>query len=320
MTVGQQTLDAAFYCVVDSRYFLGAVALLNSLRLLGHEEPAFLLDCGLTRAQRSLLSPHATLVPRPDDSPPWLLKAAAPLRHPAEIVVLVDADVVVTRSLTEIIHEGADLGVVAFRNGSDRFVPEWGELLKLGTAHRRPYVSSSLVFLGGSLGTETLKLLDDLRTEVDFERSYWRSNRSDYPFLLADQDVLNAILATRVDPSRVVELEHRLEAVPPFAGLRVVDERSLSCAYEDGTEPYVVHHFLPKKPWLEPTIPGVYTQLLGRLLSGDDVAIQVPRQELPLHLRPGLRAAAERWYRGPFSAGVRTVRDRMTRVTETSGG
>jgi hypothetical protein len=311
---------AAFYCVVDSRYFLGAAALINSLRLLGHDEPVFVLDCGLTESQRELVVPHATIVPAPDDTPPWLLKAAAPLRHPAEVMVLVDADVVVTRPLTELVQKAARPSIVAFRNGSNRFVPEWGELLKLGTARPRPYVSSSLVLLGGSLGIDALHLMEGLQNQVDFDRTFWRTNVPDYPFLLADQDLLNAILATRVDPDRVVELEDRLEAVPPFAGLRVIDEGSLRCAYADGTRPYMVHHFLPVKPWLESTMPGVYTQLLVRLLGGSDVAIQVPRRELPLHLRPGLRAGAERWYRGPFLAGVQKLRGRAKGVSELLGG
>ena len=38
---------AAFYCVADERYFLGAVGMLNSLRLLGHAEPIYVLDCGV---------------------------------------------------------------------------------------------------------------------------------------------------------------------------------------------------------------------------------------------------------------------------------
>ena len=46
---------AAFYCVADERYFLGAVGLVNSLRLVGHREPIFLLDCGLDDEQRELL-------------------------------------------------------------------------------------------------------------------------------------------------------------------------------------------------------------------------------------------------------------------------
>ena len=43
---------AAFYCVADSRYFPGAVGLVNSLRLVGHREPILVLDTGLTDAQR----------------------------------------------------------------------------------------------------------------------------------------------------------------------------------------------------------------------------------------------------------------------------
>ncbi len=74
--------SAAFYCVADSGYFLGAVGMLNSLRLLGHREEVFILDCGLTADQRALLDPHATLVPGPVDVAPCLLKTIAPLQPP----------------------------------------------------------------------------------------------------------------------------------------------------------------------------------------------------------------------------------------------
>ncbi len=119
---------------------------------------------------------------------------------------------------------------------------------------------------------------------------FWQM-AGDHPFFFADQDVLNAVLATGIDPDRVEVLERRLEATVPFTGLRVVDEEALRCAYEDGTEPHVVHHLAPAKPWLEPTIGGVYTQLMLRLLLGPDVAIQVPQRDLPLHLQPGVIAA-----------------------------
>ena len=33
--------DGAFYTVADARYFLGAVGMINSLRLVGHDEPIF---------------------------------------------------------------------------------------------------------------------------------------------------------------------------------------------------------------------------------------------------------------------------------------
>ncbi len=57
----------AFYCVADRRYFLGAVALLNSLRRVGHHEPFYLVDAGLTEDQRRLLDSHAELLAAPSD-------------------------------------------------------------------------------------------------------------------------------------------------------------------------------------------------------------------------------------------------------------
>ena len=48
------TTPARFYCVADERYFLGAVGMINSLRLQGHAEPIHVLDCGLRPGQREL--------------------------------------------------------------------------------------------------------------------------------------------------------------------------------------------------------------------------------------------------------------------------
>jgi hypothetical protein len=135
--------------------------------------------------------------------------------------------------------------------------------------------------------------------------------------LYADQDVLNAILASRVERERLVVLDSRLEAIPPFDGLRVIDERTLRCAYQDGVEPYVVHHYLVK-PWLQPTHHGVYSRLLRRLLIAPDVAVKVPERELPLRMRSGLLAYADRkrvnarerfrWYVGePLASRMRAL-------------
>ena len=284
---------AAFYCVADERYFLGAVGMINSLRLLGHDEPIFLLDCGLAPAQREALDPHVSLVDAPADTPPWLLKAALPLDRPAQVVVLVDADMVLTRSLGPLIERVSRGRVAAFKDRQQRFFDEWGELLGLGAPRRGPYVSSGLVLLGGALRERVLRLMDERRSRVDFELTFWRRNVRDYPLLYADQDVLNAILATRVEPDRVDALDNRLAATPPFRGLRIVDEGALRCAYRDGAEPYAVHQYV-RKPWLERTYHGIYSRLLARLLLGADLQIRVPEAEVPLRMRTGLRARAER--------------------------
>ena len=55
----------AFYCVSSDAYFLGAVGMINSLRLQGHDEPVYVMDCGLSAPRRELLSPHVTLVAAP---------------------------------------------------------------------------------------------------------------------------------------------------------------------------------------------------------------------------------------------------------------
>ena len=284
---------AAFYSLSDERYFLGAVGLINSLRLLGHGEPIFLLDCGLASGQRELLAPHVTLVQAPRDAPPWLLKTVAPLTHPTEVMVLLDADMIVTRSLKPLIATASQGHLVAFENPIDRFVPEWGELLGLGTARRQAYVGSGAVCVERQLGTEVLSLLADRQALIDFDRTFWRRNLPDYPFLYGDQDVLNAILSIRVEADRIAVLDARLAPTPPFPGLGLVDERSLRCAYEDGAQPYLVHHH-GVKPWLDPTHHGVYSRLLRRLLLGADAAVRVPERLLPLRMRRGLLAHAER--------------------------
>ena len=91
-------------------------------------------------------------MPAPSEAPPFLLKTIAPLRHPADVMVLIDVDMVVTRPLTPLIERAAEGRVVVFKDNMDRFDPRWGPALDLGLARRRPYVSSGLVVLGGETG------------------------------------------------------------------------------------------------------------------------------------------------------------------------
>ena len=284
---------AAFYCVADERYFLGAVGLVNSLRLQGHSEPIYLLDCGLSERQRELIGPEVELLAGPRDPAPQVLKAIAPLTHPAEVMVLIDTDMIATRPLGELIEAAAGGRVVAGSAELDRHCPEWSELLGLGRLRRLPYVSTGLVACGGELGREVLRLTDERRDVVDFELSFWRRNVAEYPLVHADQDLINAALAACAREDELVVLDPRLSASPPFTDLRVVDERRLRCAYGDGLEPLVVHHWLAK-PWLEPTHHGVYSRLLRRLLIGDDVAVTVPEAMIPLRFRGGPLAYMER--------------------------
>lgn len=285
--------STAFYCVADARFFLGAAAMINSLRLLGHTEPVYVLDCGLEPAHRDRLGAEATIVEGPRGAPPWLLKTIAPLRFPADVAILIDADMIATRPLAPLAELAAPGKVVAFENYADRYCAEWGELLGLGPLRRRPYVSSGLVALGAVAGRQVLELLDDGQRGVDIELGFYGEKRRGYPFIYPEQDVLNAILMSAEHEPLTVRLPNRLAPNPPFRDLRLRDVDALRCSYRDGTEPYVVHHFV-RKPWLEPTYHSVYSRLLARALLGADVAIRIRPEEVPLRLREGGRARRAR--------------------------
>jgi hypothetical protein len=303
---------AAFYCVSSREYFLGAVALLNSLRLQGHEEPFVVLDCGLDPGQKELLRPHATLVRAPSGLAPSLLKGVAPLSRPARVMALLDADIIVTRPLDKLLENAARRKIVAFANDRGRFFPEWGSLLGLAPPRRQSYLSSGALFLEASLAEQVLKLLRDLQTRIDFSHSWLEAGTEEYPFFFADQDVLNAILASEVPPDQVVALPNYLAPNLPFRGLQVIDEARLRCVYPDGAEPFMLHHFV-MKPWLVTVRTNVYSRLLTRVLLGPDVRLRLEPKQLPLRLRTGRLARAER-VRADFCAGLRETTRRRLRI------
>jgi hypothetical protein len=286
----------AFYSVSDSRFFPGVVALLNSLRLLGHGEPFFVVDAGLTEEQRDRLAPHAVLVPAPRDEPAVFLAPLGPLEHPAGVAVLLDADIVVTRPLTELVEAAREGRVVSFADEEppdDRSFPEWRSVLGLGPLRRQVYVNAGQLFVPDSIAERLLPRWMDAQAMIDRAQTrYGRARLSD-PFYFADQDVLNALLASIVRPEELAILEHRLAPHPPFAGLRLVESERLLCSYPDGTRPFFLHHILPK-PWLKATRTTVYARLLPRLLLAPDVALRLEPDELPLRLRESRLAAVDR--------------------------
>ncbi|MEX2556610.1 MAG: hypothetical protein WEB06_13410 [Actinomycetota bacterium] len=272
---------SAFYVVADSTYFLGLVALINSLRLVGHDEPIYVADCGLVDAHRRLLADHVTLVEAHGLTAPHHAKTVAPLAYPTDVMVLLDADMIVTRPLTSLIDHARPGKIVAFVDRiGHRFDERWSELLGLGPLRRQPYVNTGLLVAERELGTTLLQQVTAGYEHVDVDRTLIAKGTSEYPFYYVDQDVLNAFLATF--PVETLELlDHRLAPFPPFAGLSIVDEASLRCSYQDGEEPFVLHHVL-KKPWIAPTRWNIYSHLLARLLLGQDVALPLRRDELPL--------------------------------------
>ncbi|MET9730998.1 hypothetical protein ABZZ79_10135 [Streptomyces sp. NPDC006458] len=287
----------AFYTVADRRFFPGLAALINSLRLTGHDEPVIVVDIGLSPEQRNLLTGHATLVEPPSpDTPPWFLGPVGPERRPAEVMVLIDADMIVTRPLTEITEKARQGRIVAFVDcppNSRRFHPEWGTALGLGPLRRQPYLSAGLVAFPRSLSDRLLPPWTAGQRTIGLTHTRYGKATLDDPFYFADQDVLNAVLAARFEPGELAVMEHRLTPHPPFPGLSLTDRQRLTCRYEDGTEPFLLHHVLAK-PWLAATRDTIYSTLMTRLLLAPDVAVRLDPEALPLRLREGRAAALDR--------------------------
>jgi hypothetical protein len=93
--------EVTYYTVADHGFFLGAVALLNSLRLTRNAGRVVVLDAGLTPEERDVLADHATVVtpPRRITGNPVLMKPYAHFLEPSGIVVVIDSDIIVTGSL-----------------------------------------------------------------------------------------------------------------------------------------------------------------------------------------------------------------------------
>jgi hypothetical protein len=289
-------VTCAFYVISDSRFFLGTVALLNSLRLVGHGEPIFLVDAGLTPEQRHMIADHVTMIPAPEGSPATFLKMLGPLEFPAKVAILLDADVIVVRPLTELIQAARDGRLVAFVNNEPnhaRFFPDWASALALGPLRRQPYFAAGQLLIPESLSRRLLHPWKEGQAKIDIRRTLLGGGTLSDPFYFLDMDVLNAVVAAQFEAEEIVLLEHRLAPVPPFPGLRLVDRESLFCHYPDGVRPFLLHHALAK-PWLKATCTNIYSLLLPRLLLSPDVAIRLEPKQLPLRLREGWFAAADR--------------------------
>jgi len=290
--------SCTFFTVADSRYWIGAVALVNSLRLAGHDDDVVVLDAGFTPRQRARLDGVVEVVPAPAVRAPFLARWMLPLERPGGVQVLLDADLVAVRSLAPAIEEAARGRVVAFVDRlASRGFSEWEDVAG-AQAYPLPYVNSGFVALPEDLGPELLPRVREGQERVDLgaARLLGRGDVS-HPFHFPDQDVLNGVLRALVPPDRLVALDHALAPTEPWDEVRVEDVDRLRCVGPGGSDPYLVH-VVGAKPWLANVAPTAYETLLPRLLTGDDVTIRLRPSELPLRVRwprlVGRDAAARR--------------------------
>ncbi len=330
--------DVTYVTIADERFFVGAVAMVDSLRLTGHHERIVVLDVGLTPAQRTVLERECDVVQPPvtrEGVFVVFLKAAVHLLGLTGTVVLVDSDVVVTRHLGPVVA-AAQAGriVLVADQFPERHFPEWQEILGLERPPRRdPHLGAGFIALDLDQWPdfmprwlELCRRVPQERADLPFDlpRDVVRAN----PFAFPEQDVLNALLASEVEPDRVEVFPLDVFPGPPHNdGLRIVDRRSLRCAYGEH-EPFLLHYWNHPKPWL----PGAraslamdaYVELVARLLTAPDVPLRLSASEIPVWLRDDLRGRlvrrTPRRARRAIRAAVRALPDPFEQRARDVGG
>ncbi len=81
----------------------------------------------------------------------------------------------------------------------------------------------------------------------------------------------------------------------------------------------MLHHF-HRKPWIDPIYHGLYSRLLARLLLGREIAIEVGEAAVPLRMRAGPLARAERARVDALDVFGRYVRAPLGRLIGAGGG
>jgi hypothetical protein len=286
-----QRHDVTFYTIGNDAYFPGLVGLLNSLRLVGHQDPLVVADCGLTSKQRQLLKPHCTLFELPSDlvKNPGQYKPFAHLLGPKATVVIIDSDMIVTKSLNFVLAAAADGKICVFPDPEkDRWFAEWQPIFGLSSPLRRQtYACSGLVAFSTSHWPELLEHWWAACERIHAHPTY-QERAADGPVTQSDQDALNALLMSEIPSNAMAFLPFEEQVFRwNFRDVELVNPETLRCRLQ-GVEPMVLHACLTPKPWQRAGVRrNAYVQALRRLLTASDVEVTVPPELLGPWLRQG---------------------------------
>jgi hypothetical protein len=298
-------VNPTYYTITDEAFFVGTVALLNSLRLTGHDGEFVVLDCGLNPTQQRRLAPHASVVPAQRESGYWgyPLKPFAWRPEADGVEVMIDSDILVTGSLEPLLRDAAASRIAVFVDlMANRSFSEWQTTLGLGGPPRQqPYVNAGLIAFSTAAWPqflerwrETCRLAADASSDSRNRGLDWSEN----PFAYPEQDSLNAILMSEVPAEALALYDYALAPITEARkSVQLQDADRLRCVYES-RDALLLHNTGRPKQW-EPRAwaAGPYTaffELLPRVLFWDDVALRLDPAELPRWFRPGSNGRAIR--------------------------
>ena len=297
--------DAVICTAADAGFYLGLAALVNSLHLTGHADVSVVcVDGGLTHGQRATLEPFVTFVPAPRAATrgTMLVKADVAALGVEGVVLVIDADCIVTGSLRPIFQLAASGRVCAARDdapaGSERRFAEWESLFALRSSVRDDgtYVNTGAVCVSTEHWPELLPRWAQITRWLP-RGHYLRGQSDTNPIWAADQDVLNAILMSELPASALAVLPRGTMAYAQWRDARITSMQDVGASV-GGRESTFVHFSLAPKPWTtvgwkrvgrEPLLP-----LLARCLVGEDLPVRVDSAEVPWWLTPGATADARR--------------------------
>jgi hypothetical protein len=284
------TVSITYYTVSNHTYFLGTVALLNSLRVTGHPDPLVILDAGLLPDERAALEPHASVVSMPDDrGNPVLLKPFPYVLNAEGVIVVIDSDIIVTSSLasvTDLARRGKICLCPAWVDAArTRWFAEWESTLQLRAPLRREdWLHDGFVVFDTTHWPNLLERWWETCSLVPAEEIFAAGT----PFNAGDADAINALLMSELPREAVAILPHGDEV---YAGdVTVENLETLACSV-DGRSPKFIHVPDRPKPWERSGWSrrgsNVYLRLMRRLFFSADVPLRLEPERVPVWLRPG---------------------------------
>jgi hypothetical protein len=288
--IGSPATDVTYYTVSDHRFFLGTVALFNSLRLTGNNGNLVVLDIGLAQNERESLLVHAQVV-----SPPPQIAGANPITltpyphffAPSGTIVLIDSDILVTGRLDGILTSAREGKVCVYPDmpgARNRWFAEWEKTLRLRAPLRREVsVNAGFIALSTDRWPQLLERWWELCQLVPTDEI----GGDGTAFNAGDQDALNALLMSEFPRSEVALLPEEDVAFAYHISLDDVDE--LRCSV-NGQQKKILHFLDSPKPWQRSgwlrLASTDYIRLMRRVLFAPDVPLRLDPSEAPIWLQP----------------------------------
>lgn len=284
--------EVTYYTVSDHRFFLGTVALLNSLSLTGNVGDIVVLDAGLRTNQRRTLAGYAAVVdlPKQIKRHPHLMRPYPHLMDAAGMTVVIDSDIIVTASLDGILDSARHGEICVFPawtpEARTRWFAGWERTLRLRAPLRRDdWVHNGFVAFSTNHWPQLLQRWWEVCDLIPPDEMH--GNQS--AFQAPDADALNALLMSEIPRDSVGVLPEGDEVFGGHA--RIEDFHTLKTTFQ-GRPATILHLVDNPKPW-EPSgwlrlAATDYVRLMRRLLFASDVPIRLDSEQAPLWLRPGI--------------------------------